>query len=52
MVSANAFDVVGARACGLRGVYVDRYKLPYDDRPFPPDAVVTDFDGLAQELVQ
>jgi len=50
MVSANAFDVVGARACGMRGVYVDRYRLPYEDRPFPPDAVVADFDGLAEEL--
>ncbi|MEE3258458.1 MAG: haloacid dehalogenase type II [Candidatus Latescibacterota bacterium] len=51
MVSANAFDVVGGRACGMRGIYVDRYKLPYDDRPFPPDAVVVDFDGLADELL-
>ena len=51
MVSANAFDVVGGRSCGMRGIYVDRYKLPYDDRPFPPDAVVADFDGLADELL-
>ena len=51
MVSANAFDVVGGRSCGMRGVYVDRYKLPYDDRPFPPDAVVADFNGLAEELL-
>ena len=51
MVSANAFDVVGGRSCGMRGVYVDRYKLPYDDRPFPPDAVVADFNGLAGELL-
>ena len=51
MVSANAFDVVGGRACGMRGIYVDRYTLPYDDRPFPPDAVVANFDGLADELL-
>ena len=51
MVSANAFDVVGGRACGMRGIYVDRYTLPYDDRPFPPDAVVANFDGLANELL-
>jgi len=51
MVSANAFDVVGGRSCGMRGVYVNRYKLPYDDRPFPPDAVVADFDELAGELL-
>ena len=51
MVSANAFDVVGGRACGMRGIYVDRYELPYDDRPFPPDAVVADFSGLADEML-
>ena len=51
MVSANAFDVVGGRSCGMRGIYVDRYKLPYDDRPFPPDAVVADFNELADELL-
>ena len=51
MVSANAFDVVGGRACGMRGIYVDRYRLPYDDRPFRPDAVVPDFAGLADELL-
>lgn len=51
MVSANAFDVVGGRSCGMRGVYVNRYKLPYDDRPFPPDAVVANFNELADELL-
>ena len=49
MVSANSFDVLGARTCGLRGIYVDRYRLPYEetDPQFLPDATVRDFDQLA-----
>ena len=51
MVSANSFDVVGARACGFRGAYVNRYDLPYEDTPFRPDEVVADFVGLADALL-
>jgi 2-haloacid dehalogenase len=51
MVSANAFDVVGARACGLRAAFVDRYGLPYDDSPYRPDVLVQDFTGLADALL-
>ena len=46
MVSANSFDVVGARSCGLRGAYVDRYGLPYEDTPHTPD-----FTELANALL-
>ena len=35
MVSANAFDCVGARACGFQAAYVDRYDLPVEDSPLP-----------------
>lgn len=53
MVSANSFDVLGARACGLRGVYVDRYRLPYEETEpqFLPDATVANFDELADLLL-
>ncbi len=51
MVSANSFDVMGARMCGLRGAFVNRYKLPYEDSPFEPDLTVADFTALANELV-
>ena len=53
MVSANSFDVLGARTCGLRGVYVDRYRLPYEETEprFLPDATVADFDELADLLL-
>jgi 2-haloacid dehalogenase len=50
MVSANSFDVMGARACGYRGAYVNRYNLPYEDTPFQPDLVVRDFTQLSDSL--
>ena len=50
MVAAHAFDVMGARACGFRGVYVNRYELPYEETPFQPDATVQDFHQLAELL--
>jgi 2-haloacid dehalogenase len=51
MVSANSFDVVGARTCGFRGSFVDRYAHPYEDSPFVPDVTVKDFTGLADALL-
>lgn len=50
MVSANSFDVVGARACGLRGTYVNRYDLPYEDSPYRADVTVADFTELAEAI--
>jgi 2-haloacid dehalogenase len=52
MVSSNSFDVVGARSCGFRGAFVDRYGLPYEDTPFLPDVTVYDFTGLAGALME
>jgi 2-haloacid dehalogenase len=51
MVSANSYDVMGARACGLRGAYVNRYRLPYEDTPYQPDVAVKDFAELPEALV-
>ena len=51
MVSANSFDVVGARACGLRGAYVNRYNLPYEDSPYRADVTVADFTELAEAII-
>lgn len=50
MVSANSFDVMGARACGLRGAFVNRLELPYEDSPYRPDVTVRDFTTLADVL--
>ena len=51
MISANSFDVVGARACGLQGAFVNRNRLPYDDTPYRPQVVVSNFTELADSLV-
>ena len=52
MVSANSFDILGARACGYKGAFVNRYQLPYEDTPYQPDVMVTDFTELAEALIQ
>ena len=51
MVSANSFDIMGARACGYRGVFVNRYNLPYEDTQFQPDVTVCNFTELADALL-
>jgi len=52
MVSSNSFDVMGARACGLRGIFVNRHDLPFEEteKLFQPDLVVKDFIQLTQSL--
>lgn len=52
MVSANSFDVMGARMSGMRGAFVNRYNLPYEDTPFQPDVTVPNFTQLADQLLQ
>lgn len=51
MVSANSFDIMGARACGYRGAFVNRYNLPYEDTQFQPDVTVNDFTELVDALL-
>ena len=51
MVAAHAFDILGARACGFRAAYVNRYKLPTDDSEYQPDIIVDDFVELAARLL-
>ena len=53
MVSSNSFDVMGARTCGLRGIYVDRYNLPFEDTDnrYLPDLIVEDFGKMADSLL-
>lgn len=51
MVSANSFDVMGARACGYRAAYVNRYNLPYEETPYQPDVTVENFTELAERLL-
>ena len=51
MVSANSFDVMGARASGFRAAFVNRYGLPYEDSAYRPDVIVRDFAELADALL-
>lgn len=51
MVAAHAFDILGARACGYRGAYVNRYGLPYEESNLMPDLEVRDFRELAGFLL-
>ena len=50
MVAAHSFDILGARACGFRGAYVNRYRLPYEESPLQPDLTVADFAELTDRL--
>jgi 2-haloacid dehalogenase len=46
LISSNAFDVIGAKACGLRAIWVQRDpKRVFDPWEFEPDLVV---HGLAE----
>ena len=51
MVAAHSFDVLGARACGFRSAFVNRYGLPYETSPLQPDVTVGDFLELADALL-
>ena len=51
MVAAHTFDLIGARACGYRGAYVDRYRIPFEETIYQPDIIVSDFNELASRLV-
>ena len=51
MVASHAFDILGARACGYRGAYVNRYRLPYDESSLLPDLEVSNFEDLADTLL-
>ncbi len=51
MVASHSFDIMGARACGYRAAYVNRYGLPMEETPHQPDIVTADFDQLASYLI-
>jgi 2-haloacid dehalogenase len=49
-VSAHTFDLVGARAVGMRGAFVNRHGNPYGGWPHRPDLVVDAPGGLVNAL--
>ena len=51
MVAAHSFDIMGARACGYRGAYINRYSLPFEETWYQPDIEVRDFIELSKMLI-
>ena len=51
MVASHSFDIMGARACGYRGAYVNRYRLPFEETPYRQDIEVYDLVELEATLV-
>ena len=49
-VANHAFDCIGAKAFGMRSVFVDRRQRPFGETPHQPDLVVEDFAALARVL--
>lgn len=47
-VSAHTFDIVGAKAIGMRGCYVNRHSNPYGAWPQTPDLRIQSIDELPQ----
>ncbi|MGO1233048.1 MAG: haloacid dehalogenase type II [Marinobacter sp.] len=53
LVSSNAWDVIGARAAGLRAIWVKRDAARvFEDWGIEPSAVVTDLSELSQALTE
>src|SRR6266699_2853658 len=51
LISSNPFDVIGAKACGLRTAWVQRDpKKIFDPWEFEPDLVVQGLEQLSSEL--
>jgi len=51
LISSNPFDVIGAKACGLRTAWVQRDpKRVFDPWEFEPDLVVHTLNELADQL--
>jgi 2-haloacid dehalogenase len=54
MVSANSFDTLGAKSCGMKATYVNRYDLPYEEchEMLKPDLTVNNFIELSNKLTR
>ncbi|MFQ5839082.1 MAG: haloacid dehalogenase type II [Thermoplasmata archaeon] len=50
LVSSNAFDVMGAKAAGLKTFWVNRGRAVLDPLNLDPDLDVRDFDELVRSL--
>lgn len=50
LVSSNPFDVMGAKAAGLRAIWVNRAKATFDALDLRPDLEIPDLTSLAAHL--
>jgi 2-haloacid dehalogenase len=49
-VTSHTFDLVGAKAVGMRGAFLNRHENPYGDWIHRPDLTVADTEELADVL--
>jgi 2-haloacid dehalogenase len=49
-VTSHTFDLVGAKATGMRGAFLNRHENPYGGWVHRPDVTVPDADALADVL--
>jgi 2-haloacid dehalogenase len=49
-VTAHTFDLVGAKAVGMRGAFLNRHENPYGEWIYQPDITVADTGELASVL--
>ncbi|OYR48034.1 haloacid dehalogenase type II [Halorubrum sp. Eb13] len=49
-VTAHTFDLVGAKAVGMRGAFLNRHENPYGGWTHRPDITVPDTEALADAL--
>ena len=50
-VANHEFDVVGAKAAGMRAAFIDRRRRPFARWPHQPDLIVPSMTALADTLV-
>lgn len=50
-VTAHTFDLVGAKALGSRGAFLNRHDNPFGGWPHRPDLVVGEIDELVDALI-
>ncbi|WP_238532917.1 HAD hydrolase-like protein [Halalkalicoccus jeotgali] len=50
-VTAHTFDLVGAKAIGMRGAFLNRHENPYGSWIHQPDITVADTGELADVLL-
>jgi 2-haloacid dehalogenase len=50
-VANHAFDVIGAKAAGMRTAFINRRERPFERTPYQPDVTVRTMQDLADEMV-